>query len=193
MKNTWAELDKQLKNQKILNNNILQEMTKTKTGKAVNRLINYTYFGMIIIVFAIGLVVNRMTSIYFGPFKILIFALIILFLLAGLIMGVSNLILLQKINFLQPVTENIRLTNQYKIRTKKQLLSSYFCAIFIVILTIIAAAISFNMEAWRWIVIFIAVIIGIIGSIWEYKRMYKKNVEIIQSSLEELKELEEEN
>jgi hypothetical protein len=46
------------------------------------------------------------------------------------------------------------------------------------------------METWRMTLFLSALAVGFVWNIWEYKRMYRKNIAIIQQSLEELKGLE---
>jgi hypothetical protein len=48
------------------------------------------------------------------------------------------------------------------------------------------------MEMWRWITIAISVVVGSIGAWWEFKQMYRKNIDSILQSLEELRRLRRE-
>ena len=190
-KNTWSALDKRLRKQEMLEETIIKEMLQSRSGKALSRLINYTYFGITVCLCAIALMVYRVTTVYFGIFKTSIFAIGIILLLIAACIGIYNVVLLQKIDFTKSVNENIRLTQTYKIRVKKQLAFSYALAAFLIILAVIACVISPNMELWRWIIISVFIVIGIIGACWEYKRIYRANTSTILDSLDKLKELEE--
>lgn len=191
LKNRWLSLDERLKKQETLNENILKEILRSKSGKALNRLINYAYFGIILCLLGIIPVVYTMFSTYFGIFKTFIFISIICTLLTSAIIGIYNVILLHKIDFTKNIRDNIRLTKTYKIRVKKQNIPMYIIAVIIIILVIIACLLSPNMETWRWIIIIACIPVGIILAFWEYKKMYKANVWSILQSLEELKELDE--
>lgn len=191
LKNTWTSLDERLKKQEVLKENIMREILYTKSGKSLNRLINYTYFGVIICIVAFIPVINTFTSAYFGSFKTMIFILVFLLLLIGLIMGIYNLVLLHKVDFTNNVSWNIRLMQGYNLRVKKQMLPLYILAVIIILLAVIAGIMSPNMELWRWVVVIAAIPVAAVGAYWEYKRMYKANIASILKSLDELKELEE--
>lgn len=192
LRNTWSSLDERLKKQEALKENILKEILQSKSGKALNRLINYTYFGIVLSLLCIIPMVYTVTSTYFGVFKTSIFISIICLLLIAAIIGIYNVIHLHKIDFTKNISDNIRLTKVYEIRVKKQIIPIYIAAVIIVILGIIAGIQSPNMELWRWITLLVCLGVGIVGGFWEYKKMYRANVESILKSLDELKELEEE-
>lgn len=193
LKNTWSALDERLKRQEALKENIIKEMLKSKSGEALNRLINYTYFGIIICLIVIIPLVYRMTSTYFGVFKTSIFIMGIGMLLLSIIIGIYNITLLNKIDFTKKITSNIKLVENYNIRIKKQLAGIYALAFIFIALAIIAGLISPNMETWRWIAIIACIPVAITLAIWEYKRIYKFNIDSISSSLKEIRELEQEN
>lgn len=192
LRNTWSSLNERLKKQETLKENILKEMLQSKSGKALNRLINYAYFGIVLSLICIIPMVYTVTSIYFGVFKTSLFISVICMLLVTVSVGIYNVIHLHKIDFTKNVNDNIRLTQSYKIRVKKQIIPIYIIAAIILIMAIIASLLSPDMEAWRWVTLLVCLGIGIVGGVWEYKKMYKANVESILKSLDELKELEEE-
>lgn len=191
LKNTWSTLDERLTKQETLKESIIKEMLNSKTGKALNRLINYTYLGIIVCLIVIIPLVYRMTSIYFGPFKTATFIMGIGLLLLGSIIGIYNVTLLNKIDFAKEVSQNIKLVENYNIRIKKQLAATYALVSIFIALIVIACLMSPNMELWRWIAIILFIPIALALAIWEYKRVYKLNIESMLNSLEELKELEE--
>ena len=192
LKNTWSSLDERLKKQEVLKENILKEVLQSKSGKSLSRLTNYTYLGIVLSLIGIIPMVYTVTSIYFGIFKTSIFILCICLLLVAAIVGIYNVIHLNKIDFTGNISDNIRLTKIYEIRVKKQMIPIYIFAAVIFIMAIIASLLSPNMEAWRWAAIFVCMGIGIVGGVWEYKKMYKANVKSILKSMDDLKELEEE-
>ena len=191
LKAAWSSLDERMKEQKGLNAVIIKEMLVAKSDSGLSKLINYTYFGIIIILMAVAFMIWRIYNIPFGLFKICFFT-VILFCISGVIIGIYNLKQLYRIDFTKSIGNNIRLVQQYSLAAKKQLISSYILAGILMIFAVITCLASFNNVAlWRWAAIIAAICIGIVGCWWEYKRMYRKNVDSILKSLEELKELEE--
>jgi hypothetical protein len=80
-------------------------------------MINYDFKGIIICLGVIPLLVWRMTQVYFGIFKTTLFLLIITFLISGIIMCIIELIKLYKIDFSKPVDNNIRLVQNFIVKT----------------------------------------------------------------------------
>ncbi len=191
LKNTWTSLNERLQKQETLKETIIKEMLQSKSGESLSKLINYTYFGIIVGLLAIIMLAYRLTITYFGAFKTTLFVGAIVFLALFAVIGILNVIHLHKIDITKSVCQNINLVQTYKIRIKKQVISSYVFVVLFITAAIVACIISPNMELWRWVVIGIFVIIGIIGAYWEYKRMYKANTDAILNSLDKLKELEE--
>ena len=191
LKGTWSSLDERLKKQEVLNENIIKEILKSKSGKALNQVVNYTYFGIVISFLIFIPLVYRLATTDFGLFKTSIFGGALLFLLLMAITGISNVVLLHKIDLLHDVSHNISLVQRYKIRIKKQLFASYAFGVIFICFAVIACIMSPDMELWRWIVIGVFVIVGAVGAYWEYKRMYNNNLDTILKSLDELKALNE--
>lgn len=191
LKNTWAQLETKMNEHQLFNEKIVKEIHKSRYNKSLSQLINYTFIGCIAALVAITILIYRMGVIYFGPFKTTIFILGIVFVLYGFIIGIANLKLLYKIDYSKSVSHNIELTRKYQIRIKKQNLIAYISVIILVLLAVIASALSANMELWRWAAIGGTVAAGVVAAIWDYKRMYKKNINSILESLNEIKELEE--
>ena len=194
MKNRWSSLEEQLKKQEIVNEKLIREIRQSKSG-SLSVLINYSYFGLIVLTLALGLVLYVwmwIGSLYLlDIYRTILFAFILLFLIALIPNGIYSFRLLKKIDFTQCVSQNIKLVQTYKINYKRTTIAGYLGALIILILGIIAGLHTPNMEAWRWISIGIAIPIGVILGYLEYQKIYKKHTDAILKSLEELKELEE--
>lgn len=193
LKDKWSELENKLNENKLFKGKLLKDIYKNRYNKSLSQLINYTFFSCIVALLAIAAFIYKIDTAYFGSFKMTLFFMIIAFLTSALIIGISNLKLLYKIDYSKPINYNFELTRKYQIRIKNQSLATYICVIILIILAIIAAIQSANMELWRWIIIGVIIIIGALTAVWEYKRIYKKNLNSILESLDELKELMEEN
>lgn len=191
MKNMWQSLDERLSKQELVKDNILKEIIRAKVTKGLGQLMNYTYFGLILGVLAIGLLSYKLYDVHFGLFKTFIFFIIIAFLFTGIIAAIGNLLILHKIDYTKDMSNNIKYIQRYKIRANKQRIASYCIGIAIIALTVIACILSPKMELWRWLLIGLAAVACAIACIWEYKRVYKENISSIIESLDKLKELEE--
>lgn len=191
LKNTWTQLEIKMKEHQMFNEKIVKEMHKNRYNKSLSQLINYAFIGCIVSLVAIPILIHRVSTIYFGPFKTILFMLGIAVVLCAFIFSAANLRLLYKIDFSKPVNHNIALTRKYQIRIRKQNAIAYISITILIVLAIIAILLTPNMELWRWFGIAGIVIIGIVSAIWENKRMYKKNINSILESLDEIKELEE--
>lgn len=191
LKNTWNLINNRMMQKEGMEAAIIKEMLVAKSDKAFSRMTNYDYFSVIVCMGVIGLLTWQMNRIYFGPFKTGIFLLAIAFLFVSALRSIKNILILHKINFSNPISDNIRLIQNYNIIVKRTRILNYSAAIIIVALAIIACLLSPNMEVWRWVAIAVSIVIGIVGAWWEYRHMYRKNIDSILKSLNELKELEE--
>ena len=191
LKNTWNLINNRMMQKEVMEAAIIKEMLVAKSDKAFSRMTNYDYFSVIVCMGVIGLLTWQMNRIYFGPFKTGIFLLAIAFLIVSALRSIKNLLILHKINFSNPISDNIRLVQNYNIIVKRTRILNYSAAIIIVALAIIACLLSPNMEVWRWVAIAVSIGIGIVGAWWEYRHMYRKNIDSILESLNELKELDE--
>ncbi len=190
LKNRWSSLEDKLKEQEILNEKLIQEIRQTKSGP-LGVLIKYAYFGIAVCILAIFILMYVYTHSIFFLFKSLIFLSCGIFLIVWIIVGIYNILHLMKIDFTKNVTENIWLIQTYKINYKKQSIYSIIVVTVIFSAVIVACLLSPNMEAWRWIVLSIAIpLTGFLGYL-EYKKIIKAKTEAILKSLDELKELEE--
>ena len=191
LKNTWNLINNRMMQKEGMEAAIIKEMLVAKSDKAFSRMTNYDYFSVIVCMGVIGLLTWQMNRIYFGPFKTVIFLLAIAFLIVSALRSIKNLLILHKINFSNPISDNIRLVQNYNIIVKRTRILNYSAAIIIVALAIIACLLSPNMEVWRWVAIAVSIVIRIVGAWWEYRHMYRKNIDSILKSLNDLKELEE--
>ena len=190
LKEIWTSLDNRMQQQEVLKTTLIKEMLISKSDKALSRLINYSYFGLILIISMIPL----MLWIWQLPGNIsnVFILIVIVFLLFGIITGIIQLVNLHKINFSTPVNQNIYLVQKTNLFNKRISFIAYIIATILFVSVIIAMLNSpYLIQSWRWFIIITIVFVGAIAGYWEYKRMYRRNFNSILKSLEELKELEE--
>ena len=148
LKNTWNLINNRMMQKEGMEAAIIKEMLVAKSDKAFSRMTNYDYFSVIVCMGVIGLLTWQMNRIYFGPFKTGIFLLAIAFLFVSALRSIKNILILHKINFSNPISDNIRLIQNYNIIVKRTRILNYSAAIVIVALAIIACLLSPNMEVW---------------------------------------------
>jgi len=190
LKEIWTSLDNRMQQQEVLKTTLIKEMLISKSDKALSRLINYSYFGLILMISMIPLMIwaRQLPGIISNVFNLIVIA----FLLFGIITGIIQLINLHKINFSTPLNRNIYLVQKTNLFNKRVSFIAYIIAAILFVCVIIAMLNSpYWIQLWRWFAIITAIFIGGIGGYWEYKRMYRRNFNSILKSLEELKELEE--
>lgn len=201
LRNRWSSLDERLKKQEALKENIIKKMMYEKAGKSQSKLLNYGIFGTVLYVGTAILLIYILLWMRFSPnpeyvSKTLFMQILLLVFIVGFIISVTfqikNLILLNKINYSNPMKINIEYAEQYRIRSRKLTMVIYavFVPLFAILLIAMGSLGIFGMKHWTFILFLI--IAASVYSIWEYKKFYMKNIQIIQESLNELKELEEE-
>jgi MFS family permease len=163
----------------------------TKSEKSLSKVINYNFLGTIVGLVGLSLLVWHATSHYWGIFmkSLLIFA--IAFVIMLIVAEIYYLIKLLKIDFSKSVIHNIDAFQHYNVVNKRMLLISYLGVAIILISVVIYAISAYNLAAWHWFVIAGTLVVGVAAAWWEYKQMYRKNIDSILRSLEELKELDE--
>jgi TRAP-type C4-dicarboxylate transport system permease large subunit len=190
LKNRWSSLEEQLKKQEILNEKLIREIRQTRSGP-LGMLIRYGYFGIIVSVLVIPLLIYAYIHSVSISYKLIVFYFGGLLALLSIIMGIYNILYLKKIDFTQSVSKNIQLVQTFKINYKKQWIAMCILASLFIIAIIIASTSSSNPAIWRWLSICIAIPATILGGYIEYRKVYKAKTDAILKSLEELKELEE--
>ena len=191
LKEIWTSLDNRMQQQEGLKTTIIKEMLISKSDKALSRLINYNYFGLVVIFTILPILVWWHSHAYFIAFKMPIFLLLFIMLSIGLTSGVIVLMKLHKVDFSKPVSCNITVINKYKILYKRMTLIMCLMASLFLTLCVLNIFWRQNVEPWRWAGIISGILVGAIIGCWEYKRMGMKNINSILNNLEELKELEE--
>lgn len=192
LKNTWSTLDKRLKKQETLKESILKEMLHTKSDKALSKLMSGEIIGAIIVLLMTPVIVYS----FYLPINIFEYKtfMILMFIFCVLILfwqcyKTYNLI---KIDFEKPISINIQYTNRYNILIRKEKTGMMFFIPFLVISCFYLYA-RLNVNILLYVFLACLFISSIFITVWSYKKLYDKNIKSILNSLEELKELEEED
>ena len=191
LKEIWTSLDNRMQQQEGLKAAIIKEMLLNKSDKALSRLINYSYFGLVLGASAIPFMTWAFGFAY-TTIKISIFLIVFVMLIWSLIGGIIGLVKLHKIDFSKSLSSNITVISKYKIFYKRGAFITYLLVLLIIVLLVVDIfQVSYKIESWRWAALLSAIPIGTAAGYWEYKRMGMRNINSILNSLEELKELEE--
>jgi hypothetical protein len=196
LKKTWNSLDEHLRRQEILNTALMKENLLGKSNKRLGQMVNYGYFGLALMTAGLTSVAYTLAIllIHFGfgrPLTLIISA-VVLFILFIIVAGFVGLTKLQKIDFSAPISENMRRTGEYRLwYSKINRIAWIFFGAQITVLFAVMALFE-TMPAWTWAVVCGSTGVGIILGRWEYKRMFRKNIDSILKNLEELKKMERE-
>lgn len=192
LKNTWQSLDERLQKQEVLKKNIMKEMLQTKSDKALNRLLGYEILGVIILLIVIPVIIYALN---FHPdlpgYKTFMYIMLVVDVIFFFWQSYKVYELMQ-IDFSKSVSTNMQYTNKYNIHIKKEkLVMRYFIPLIYVCCTYLYARLNVNVVLWAFLV---CTAIGLVlYTIWSYRRLYDKNIKSILQSLDNLKELEEED
>jgi hypothetical protein len=190
LKTAWLELDNKLQRSEKLKAETIKEMYRTKADKSISKILNYDIFSIVICLLVLPLIIwfigtremknfwFAATMIYWGVFDIV-----------GIIYSVLKVCQLLKFDLTKSISHNIKIIHRYNIQIKKE---KPIYAVFAVIGIIPIVAVYIQKALlWQWVFLCCMLIIGLITSIWQYKRIYDTNIKSIMNSLDELKEIEE--
>jgi hypothetical protein len=192
LKHIWQSLNEHLQKQEVLKKNIMKEMLQTKSDKALSRLLNYDILGVVILLLAIPLIIYALDLhpylVEYRPFmySMLIVDIILLFWQSYKVYELT------RVDFSKPVSTDIQYTNKYNIHIKREKLGMlFFVPVVFFCCAYLYARLNVNIILWAGL---ICMAIGLVlFTIWSYKRLYDKNIKSIIQSLDNLKELEEDD
>ena len=193
LKTTWMALETQLKNNETLNKKLLLEMLQKKSSKSLGRLVNYDFFGVILLLLYIllGIWLYNATGFfgYYTSVKVLAIACITVSAI-GIFWHYDKLKYLIKINVSKSVKDNMYCVNKYDVMIKQEKVANY-CLIPVMFSLGAYCYYEFNAGISSWMFLIVAMTIGIVLTIWMYKKIYDPNIQAIKKGLDELKELNE--
>ena len=193
LKNRWATLDNQLKENKSLNERIIKEMIDKKANKSISRLLFWDIFSLIFLLVLIPFLVYWCNL--YSEQKTFWYITLIATGFACVIGGVWCFIKihgLMKVDINESVGKNIYYIKRYTIQINREKIAmTYFVAIpFAILITL--AYIEAKVSIGLWVYLICALILGALVTFWSYKRIYQKDIDSIKKSLEEMRELKEE-
>ncbi|MDR3095171.1 MAG: hypothetical protein LBU62_11120 [Bacteroidales bacterium] len=192
LKNVWTALDERLNRQEALKDFVIKEMIYSKSNQSVRKLFNFDLFSLIVVLLAIPFLIFLLQSQIYIPLKSFFLYTVLVICAYGLIGGAFNLNCLMRMNFTKSVAHNALYINKYERLVHKEKIIAvpiiFICSFF----GIWSYAIM-HASAWLWAFLICNLVSAIVFTYFSFKRIYDKNIQSLQQSLEELKELEEES
>lgn len=195
IKATWQSLDDRLRKQESIKETILKELIQSKGNRALSKLYNHEWFGLLLTILVSPLIPIVLCRFY-NTFSILSVSLLVIF---GILVFASigfqawKVWTLDAIDFSKKIEENIKLMNKYNLFIKKEKILAVIVFVLLFIFYISRVYLDNAMpNSINVFIYFFMIAVGILICIWQYKKLYAKNIDSIQKSLDELKELEEE-
>ena len=197
LKNAWALVDKRLKENEMLNKRIIQGMLSDKSSKSLNKLVNIEMFSIFMLLPVIPLCIWFLSDPRLS-FENFLFPKIMF--VAGIVLSIFGIVwggytlkkYLLKIDFSKSVKDNMRHVNKYTIYYRKGKMLNYFFIIPVVSLLCILSYYELKTPFYLWIFLLVCLTTGIAITYWMYKKVYDANIQSIQKSLDEIRELKEE-
>ena len=97
-----------------------------------------------------------------------------------------------KVDFSKTISDNIYYTNKYNIQIKREkfAVNVIFVPLFVILAILSYAELKVNVQLWIFLICLL--LLGSLITYWSYKRLYEKNINSILKSLNEIKQIEEE-
>ena len=192
IKSAWTAMDERLKKNEGLHERLIKEMLMQKSSKSLRKLSNYEMFGIIC-----GFLLFPLLLYLLPSFKQTLIHQIEIhsalgFVFLCVISQLYKLILILKIDLQKKIKENIAITQRYNIYIKRETIVGTVVVSIFLFVCVFGLLLQQNVESWRWTFVLVAVFgVWPLGVYWQYKKIYKANIQSILDSLDELKDLEE--
>ena len=195
IKTAWASLDERLKKQENIKESILRELICSKGNRSLNRLLNHEWLGLIFVVLAIPIIpfIVYIVPDTFNTVSTIILLLLEVLVVFGLGAQIWKIRTLGKISYSEKVNQNVKWINSYNLFIKKEKILAVVVFVLLVIFYLSRTYMDeVKLSTVNIILYFALIAAGIPLCVWQYKRLYVRNIDSIHKSIEELKELEEE-
>jgi hypothetical protein len=189
----WASVDERLGKQELLKESIIRKMIREKSNRSLRRLLDFEIVCLAINLFAIPVILLLKPLYVQRPYwngKAVAAALII-FCVAAVVWGLFKIAKLMSMDFMKSVRSNSLLINSYNLWIGKEKMAGFFLLPPIYLMCIWYYAIL-HVNAISWTFLACALLFSVFFTFYIYRRVYDRNIGAIRQSLEELKELEEE-
>lgn len=196
LKNTWTELEGQLEQNKSLNERFIKEMIDRRAGKidtAINRLLFRDIYALVILlVLALYLLYLYITRDGDHMFWDIVLIMIGVPAIPTFVWYFIKIYRLMKVSMNKSVKKNLFYISKYNIQVKKEQIGNVIYMGIAFVMLLFFVFVDATTYSFMWVVIACGIPIVLAKSYWSYKKVYQKNINSIQNSLEEIRELKEE-
>ncbi len=191
LKKAWAALDDRLKKSESLKETVISEMIQSKAGKSINRLMNLEVLNIVVILIIIPFIVFSLER-RGGKFPVwdvlMIFCAVLCLII--FIWELYKIHGLMKIDFSKDIRDTIYYVNQYNVKIQREYISVYIIGPVLGILGILTyAEAKATISLWVFLT---CILILAAFMIYYSRKSFDKKIKSIMKSLNELKELREE-
>jgi hypothetical protein len=193
MKSMWASVDERLGKQELLKESIIRKMIREKSNRSLRKLLNFEIFSLAVNLFAIPLILLLKPLFVQMPcwYGNAVVAALVIFCTVAVIWQMLKIAKLMNVDFMKSVRNNSLLINTYNLWIGKEKIAGFFLAPAVYLIAIwYYAVMHVNAAAWTFLVC--TVLFSIFFVIYVYRQVYDRHIDAIRQSLEELKDLEEE-
>jgi len=188
MKNAWLALGEKLDRKQKLSTLLIREMYQTKVKKSLSVLLGYEVLSVAVCLLILPFIawlastmwdlLSRIILIYWSLYSV-----------GAVIWCSKKTILLMKVDETGSVKDNIKRINTYGVWIHKE--KKYFT--FFALIGVIPMFVVYWLYAkpWHWIFMIAILVLAALTTLWSYKRLYDRNIRIIQQNLDELNDLKE--
>jgi len=205
LKSEWSAMNDRMEKQEILKEKMYCQMLNAKSDKSLSRLIAYEVAGLIfgilfipVLLYMFNMVndteyINKVSKAFAEQIGFVRTALIgaFVFVVLAIIWVGIKLYNLSKINFINPMKNNLSYIYKYAIYIKYEKMIGYYVIIPLAVLICVIHYAKIHASLFWWVLMSCFLIAIILFVIYFY-RLYDKNISTIQQNLKELRELKEE-
>lgn len=193
LKNAWISLNNQLVKNEQINECMIKKMLQSKSNKALSKLLNFEFFGLIAGLLSIPILVWRIDDFWLKNifFVKVIFMVLLIGSLIYIVWQCIKCYDLLKMDFLKDTKQNMIIVHKYNLRIQKEKIVYLFVGLIIGVLVVLCYY-QLRVNYSLWIYLSVMLLVAAIATYWQYKRVYDKNINSIMNSLDELKELDDE-
>lgn len=194
IKNMWQQLDKTMQQQKLLNENIIRQLTQQRSGRSFNVIERTEYTGLVTGILLLLIFSLLGPKIDKDPGILICYIITLITGVATLLFSWYKLSLLSKIDIVrQTVSEVAERTERFRLLVAREKLILLALApvmigtFFVVVVNIIHGKNVFDNPGPYMPRIIAGIISYIILATIFYNRLYFKNIKTITNNLEEIK------
>ncbi|WP_276134028.1 hypothetical protein [Polluticoccus soli] len=193
MKNIWQQHERELKQNRLLNERIISDMLKQRSASAMKKMTGAEYLGAALCA-ALLLIFVPMGGQLEGTGLMISYAFTLLFIAASLVFSLYKVSYLSKTDLGKPVTETVGRISRFRLLIAKE--RAWSIALFPVVIVTVFAVVSYWINGVNLFdnitphlpKILIGVAVGIPVALVVYQRVYMSSIRQITDNLKELEE-----